>query len=1649
MYTVTIAVPSSYTGLINNTAAASSDIADPDASNNNATVATSENALASLVLTKVVDNLNPNVGSNVVFTITVTNNGPSDATGIDVVDQLPSGYSFVSALPSQGVYDDTTGLWTVGSLSDTSVATLAITALVNATGNFTNIAEITSADQPDPNGIVHGNNTPGEIDQDDVTTTPISVSNLITTKNVDNATPNTGDIVTYTLTVVNNGPSIATNVSLTDNLPTGTSYVSHIATGGSVNTYSGGVWNIGTIDIGDSATLTINALVTAQGTAAQTPIVNTATAATGDQFDPTTIGDDLVEPITVTASELVTTKTVAAQFDGTFDEGDTVVYTITVENQGPSNATNVSLVDLLPAGLTFSNATVTSGVYNSGDGNWDIGTIANGATETLTISAIINQGTSGNTIVNTTTAATGDQSDPNLVADDLTESITVSNDADIVLTKVVDNPTPNTGDTVTYTITVTNNGEAVVTNLVVTDVLPVGLQLGLVTPSSGTWTAPNWNIGTLGVGLTETITIEAVVTAQGTLAQLPIINVATHTQDQNDSSPITGNSAIVTVTAANLVTVKTVNVNTPDEGDTVTYTIRVENQGPSNATNVSLVDLLPDGLTFSNATATSGVYNSGDGNWVIGSITSGTTETLTISATVNEGTSGNTITNITTAAIGDQTDPTTVGDDLDQPITVTENADIVLVKTVDNPTPNTGDTITYNVVVTNNGPSLVTNLVITDAMPAGLILGNASPSIGTWNSGIWTIGSLASGVSETITIEALVTAEGTVPQTQLINTVTNSQDQIDTNLTEDSPTAIVTVTASELVTTKTVAAQFDGTFDEGDTVVYTITVENQGPSNATNVSLVDLLPAGLTFSNATVTSGVYNSGDGNWDIGTIANGATETLTISAIINQGTSGNTIVNTTTAATGDQSDPNLVADDLTESITVSNDADIVLTKVVDNPTPNIGDIVTYTITVTNKGEAVVTNLVVTDALPSGLTYNTVSPSDGIWTAPNWNIGTLQPNEQETIIIKAMVGLDQGGQTIINTISNSQDQIDSNITQDDFTATITVTSADLAVVKTVSNATPNEGDTITYTIVLTNNGPSTATGVSLIDNLPVGVTYVSSSTSLGNYNNGSGLWTVGSLLNAASATLTITATVNDGTLGQTIINATNSLLADQADLNSANNQGSVSIVPTAFIDLSLVKTVVDDVVAPEVGDMITFEIRVSNDGPTEATGVQVTDLIPSGYDFVNYSSSIGTYNPITGLWNIGFIEVGNTAVLLIDVIVLENGTYINCAEVTAANEIDIDSTPNNGIDTEDDFDCAAAPPIQAVDLGITKTVVANNTQPLVETEVSFEIRLTNHGDIDATEVIVTDLLPSGYRFINYSSTRGTYDDTSGVWNVGKIINGETEVLIVDAIVNATGDYLNCATITSLHQTDINSANNLSCIATNPIPVADLELTKDVNELEPYAETNVEFTINLTNVGPSSGTGVVVKDVLPSGYTFVSYTATIGSYNASTGLWNVGTIVSDATETLTIVAYVLPIGEWTNVAEVIASNELDIDSAPGNNDQYEDDQAAATTEPIVLLTIPEGFTPNGDGINDVFEIEHLQVLYPNFSMEIVNRYGNKVFEYKHNGNPYQTPQWWNGYSTGRWNFTNDPLPTGTYFYTIYFNNDERKPQTGWIYLRR
>ena len=875
-------------------------------------------------------------------------------------------------------------------------------------------------------------------------------------------------------------------------------------------------------------------------------------------------------------------------------------------------------------------------------------------------------------------------------------------------------------------------------------------------------------------------------------------------------------------------------------------------------------------------------------------------------------------------------------------------------------------------------------------------------------------------------------------------------------------TAIVTVEVKESADL-TILKEVDvATPNVGDTVNFTITLTNKGLNNATGVNVVDELPTGYTFVSATASVGTYDVLTGAWTVGSIARTTNETLVIAAIVNA--TGN-YTNTAEVTSSDQDDPtstpgngNPAEDDYDDATTTPiKITDLVTSKTVNQSVANVGDVIEFTLSVINNGPSNATGVSLTENLPTGLTYVSHTATGGsvnTFTSGVWSIGNLAIGGSATITIKASVNEGQAGNSISNVVTPaSGNEVDLTTVGDDLEETVYVTSADLAVTKIVDDATPNIGDTITYVIEVVNNGPDEATGVSLVDNLPVGVTYVSSTATNGSFNNGSGEWVIGTLPSGTTASLTIMASINAGTIAKTITNTTSGLTSDQEDPDTTNNVGTVSIVPVGVIDLRLTKTIVNNITKPLIGDQITFEIRVINDGPTLATGVQVTELIPSGYKYVNYSSTIGTYDPLTGLWNIGNVEVSNTAVLLVDVIVLESGVYENCAEIIAANENDKDSTPGNGLATEDDYDCATTTPISELDLSIVKTVVNGNTTPTVGEVITFEIQLTNNGPLKGTEVTVLDnLLPLSYTFVNYSSTVGTYDRTTGIWNVGEIEADDIEILLIDVIVEAGGDtvsYTNCTSITNVRQVDNDSTNDSSCITLTPIQAVDIELTKDVSNTKPIAGTNVDFTINVSNDGLSTANGVQVVDLLPSGYNFVSATTTLGTYDEVTGLWNVGTLLIGDIQTLVVTAYVKPYGKWLNVAEVTAVDEFDIDSTPNNGDIYEDDMAERGTEPVILLKIPEGFTPDGDGLNDVFAIEHLEVLYPNFSMEIVNRYGNKVYSYKHNGDAGKTPQWWNGYSDGRWNLSSDSLPVGTYYYTIYFNNDDRKPQTGWVYLRK
>ncbi|MDD7915656.1 DUF11 domain-containing protein [Polaribacter ponticola] len=235
---------------------------------------------------------------------------------------------------------------------------------------------------------------------------------------------------------------------------------------------------------------------------------------------------------------------------------------------------------------------------------------------------------------------------------------------------------------------------------------------------------------------------------------------------------------------------------------------------------------------------------------------------------------------------------------------------------------------------------------------------------------------------------------------------------------------------------------------------------------------------------------------------------------------------------------------------------DPDIVLTKIADENNLTDEDTVTFKVQVESSGIDPVSNLVINDAFPGELDLVSVTPSFGTWLSPNWTIGAMNSGQVHTLIIEAKVPQKPSEGTFTNTVTNSQDQVDSNQTTDDPIENVTITAKkiDLNLVKTVDKQVVKLGDTVIFTLILKNSGPTAASGVQVKDVLPLGLTY-----SLGDsviplnttYDPVSGIWDLSGILisNGSSIVLEIGAKVDSVNFK---LNKTEVYKTEQLDLDS-----------------------------------------------------------------------------------------------------------------------------------------------------------------------------------------------------------------------------------------------------------------------------------------------------------------------------------------------------------------------------------------------------------------------------------------------------------------------------------------------------------------
>ncbi|UCB43246.1 MAG: DUF11 domain-containing protein, partial [Dehalococcoidales bacterium] len=669
-------------------------------------------------------------------------------------------------------------------------------------------------------------------------------------------------------------------------------------------------------------------------------------------------------------------------------------------------------------------------------------------------------------------------------------------------------------------------------------------------------------------------------------------------------------------------------------GEDLTYTVTVTNNGPDRAYGVVVTDTLPAGVTYVSAAGSQGTasYVSGVVTWELGILSRGASATLTIIVTVDVETRG-TLTN--TAEVSSMDTDTNLGNNtVTEDTTVRAYTNLWIDKDDDTDPLYPGDTLTYTVAVGNGGPHDASGVVVEDTLPAGVTFVSAVGSQGTatHTAGIvaWDIGELANGATATLTIVVTIDAdtEGTITNTAVVSGDDTDPNPGNNTASEDT----VVNTKADLAITK-----FDNPDPviAGEELIYTVEVMNYGPSDASGVVVTETLPVGLTYVSAVGSQGTatYDSpaipslpGVVTWDVGELADGATATLTIVVVVDSGTES--LLANTASVTGNDYDPDTTNNTAKDGTVVNTETDLAITK-ADSPDPVIaGEELTYTVEVINNGPSDASGVVVTDTLPEGVSYVSNYPTQGTAThtagVVTWDVGELGSGASATLTIVVTVGSGTEG-PLANTASvtgNEYDPDESNNTVTESTGADT--RADLEVTKVDSSDPVIAGEELTYTVTVTNNGPSDASGVVVTDTLPAGVTFDSASVTAGadpTHIAGVVTWNVGELADGATATLTIVVTVDADTEG-TITN-TAVVSGDDTDPDESNNTATEDTVVNTEADLVITKSDSPDPVI--AGQGLTYTVVVTNNGPSDASGVEVTDTLPAGVTFDSASVTAG----------------------------------------------------------------------------------------------------------------------------------------------------------------------------------------------------------------------------------------------------------------------------------------------------------------------------------------------------------------------------------------------------------------------------------------
>ncbi|MBR4447850.1 DUF11 domain-containing protein, partial [Methanobrevibacter sp.] len=740
------------------------------------------------------------------------------------------------------------------------------------------------------------------------------------------------------------------------------------------------------------------------------------------------------------------------------------------------------------------------------------------------------------------------------------------------------------------------------------------------------------------VGQYYSFTITAVALVNGTLNNTANVTCNENRTVKNDTVVIRVDPRV------NLTISKVADNSVVYVDDTVTFTINVTNNGPSNATNVTIKDVVPKQFN---------VTGSSDSNYknnvlVIPKLAAGASYAFTITAIAL--TAGN-WTNIANVTCNEN--KTVIEDNAT--VEVLPVVNLTINKTADHERIFVNESVIFTINVTNEGPCNATNVVITDVVPGQFRIVAYDEGYDIKTNTV-TIPLMVVGKSYVFTITAIALLEGNLNNTANVT--------CDENRTVKNSTVNITVDPiCDLEISKKVNAT---SVFLNDLVKWTITVVNNGPSIARNVIVNDTLPEGLKLMSTSRVCTV----DGNtiiWNIGDLK--ANSPISLELVTKAELLGNltniVVVNTTTNET------NKTNNEANNTTDVKPICDLAISKSVNASSVFINDLVEWTITVVNYGPSTAVDVVVRDIFPAGMKVITAASSAGSFdkSAKMWDIGEVNVNNPVSLVLVTQV-LTVGAITNIVTVNSSTP--DSNKTNNIANNTTVVKPiCDVSISKLVSDSVVYVGDKVTWKIIVSNNGPSDAKGVVVIDKLPKSLKVVSYKVTKGTFNSKTGKWSISVLGKGSTEVLTlVTKVTDDGYITNPVVVSTKTTETDYSN-NKANN----TTYAKPIVDLVVDKSAENKVYS--VNEKMHWIIKITNKGPSVAHDVVAFDTLPLNCKFISYSATKGTFDQKTGMWTVGELGKGETVILDIFCKVTKAGLITNEVNVTC-NETDMDLSNN-----------------------------------------------------------------------------------------------------------------------------------------------------------------------------------------------------------------------------------------------------------------------------------------------------------------------------------------------------------------------------------